>query len=138
MEATLNQSVSQSVSRARSRFAALCGMAFAIVMMAAFSGSAWAEKVNLNSADVEALQYIPGIGPSKAKQIIAERTASDGFKTVDDLLAVPGIGEKTLEVIMQHGALDSGVSSLTDEMRQNPPSLSRNKASDAAATSDSG
>ena len=119
-------------STSRSRFAGFCSMLFAIVMLAVFSGVAWADKVNLNTADAEALEYIPGIGPSKAQQIIAERTAINGFKTADDLLAVPGIGEKTLDVIMRHGALDSGVSVLTEEMRQNPPTKSR---SDNAASS---
>lgn len=95
--------------------------ALMFVLMTLFSNPALAEKINLNSADSEALEYIPGIGPSKSKEIIALRTASDGFKSVEDLLAVPGIGEKTLQIIKQHGVLDGGVSTLTEEMRQNPP-----------------
>jgi len=126
------------VTRSTSPFARLCSLVFAVCMMAALSGVAWAEKVNLNTADAEALEYIPGIGPSKARQIIAERTASNGFKSAEDLLAVPGIGQKTLDVIMLHGALDSGVSTLSEEMRQNPPSMSRNTGSDAGAASTSG
>lgn len=97
------------------------GCLVAACVMAALSGTALAEKINLNSADAEALQYIPGIGPSKSRDIIDLRTATDGFKSMDELLAVPGIGEKTLEVIRQHGALDSGVSNLTEEMKNNPP-----------------
>ena len=96
--------------------------------MIMFSGNALAEKVNLNSADAEALEYIPGIGPAKSKEIIALREASNGFKSVEDLLAVPGIGEKTLEVIKKHGVIEGGVSSLTEEMRQNPPQSSAGNA----------
>jgi competence protein ComEA len=97
------------------------GFVLVFILMTLFSNSALAEKINLNNADAEALEYIPGIGPAKSKEIIALRSASDGFKSVEDLLAVPGIGEKTLRVIKQHGVLDGGVSTLTEEMRQNPP-----------------
>ena len=103
------------------RTTSMIGCTFAILLMILFSGNALAEKVNLNNADAEALEYIPGIGPAKSKEIIALRKANNGFKSVEDLLAVPGIGEKTLEVIRQHGVIDGGVSSLTEEMRQNPP-----------------
>ena len=87
-----------------------------------FSGIALAEKVNLNNAGSEALQYIPGIGPSKAKQIIATRESNGKFKTIDQLIEVPGIGEKLLEAIRKHGVLEGGVSTLTEEMKANPPS----------------
>ena len=40
----------------------LCSM----FLMLAMCSNAWAEKINLNSADAEALQYIPGIGPAKS------------------------------------------------------------------------
>ena len=102
----------------------ILGCIFAFLLLTLFSGAALAEKVNLNNADAEALEYIPGIGPAKSKEIIALREANNGFKSVEDLLAVPGIGEKTLEVIKQHGVIDGGVSSLTEEMRQNPPQSS--------------
>lgn len=113
------------------RHKTFCSMLFAVCIMALFSNAVWAEKINLNSADAEALEYIPGIGPAKAERIIAERTASNGFKSVDDLLAVPGIGEKTLDVILQHAAINSGVSTLTEEMRGNPPTMSRNNNASA-------
>ncbi|MGI9315791.1 MAG: ComEA family DNA-binding protein [bacterium] len=103
------------------RYTSILGCVLAFLIMTTFSGSALAEKINLNSADAEALEYIPGIGPAKSKEIIALRSASEGFKSVEELLAVPGIGEKTLQVILRHGVLDGGVSTLTDEMRQNPP-----------------
>ncbi len=108
-------------SRTGSRCALFIRYFLAILVMATLSAPAMAEKINLNSADAETLQYIPGIGPAKSRDIIQLRTANNGFKSVEDLLAVPGIGQKTLEVIRQHGAVDSGVSTLTDEMRSNPP-----------------
>lgn len=56
-------------------------------------------KVRINSATSEELQKLQGIGPSKASAIIAYREENGPFKTVDDLLNVSGIGEKTLENI---------------------------------------
>lgn len=55
------------------------------------------EPVNINTADEAALQQINGIGPSKANAIIEYRKANGPFATVDDLVKVPGIGEKSLE-----------------------------------------
>lgn len=78
-------------------------------------------KVNLNTANAEALQYIPGIGPGKSADIIRFRQETGGFKAIEDLLAIPGIGEKTLLDIARFGSLDSGVSELTEEMAANPP-----------------
>ncbi len=53
--------------------------------------------VDLNTADEAALEELPGIGPALAERIVAWREENGRFRTVDDLLAVPGIGEKVLE-----------------------------------------
>ncbi|MDR2259842.1 MAG: ComEA family DNA-binding protein [Azoarcus sp.] len=55
------------------------------------------EPVNINTADATALQQINGIGPAKASAIIEYRAANGPFVSVDDLVKVPGIGEKSLE-----------------------------------------
>lgn len=55
------------------------------------------EKVNVNSATVEQLVEIPGIGESTAASIVEKRKELGGFKSLDDLLQVKGIGEKKLE-----------------------------------------
>lgn len=54
-------------------------------------------RVNLNTAGVAELDGLPRIGPSMAERIVAWRDANGRFTSVEDLLAVPGIGEKTLE-----------------------------------------
>ncbi|MDR2092672.1 MAG: helix-hairpin-helix domain-containing protein [Azoarcus sp.] len=54
------------------------------------------EPVNINTADSTALQQINGIGPAKAKAIVEYRKANGPFASVDDLVKVPGIGEKSL------------------------------------------
>lgn len=50
--------------------------------------------VDLNSATVQQLRTVKGIGPAKARAIIAWRKRRGPFKAVDDLKQVPGFGEK--------------------------------------------
>lgn len=52
--------------------------------------------VNVNRASSAQLQTLNGIGPAKAQEIINYRKSHDGFKTVDELLNVKGIGPKIL------------------------------------------
>lgn len=54
------------------------------------------EAININTADVQTLTQLKGIGPKKAEAIVAWREANGDFKTVDQLLDVKGIGEATL------------------------------------------
>jgi competence protein ComEA len=53
--------------------------------------------VDINTADATALEQVKGIGPAKAKAIIEFRTANGLFTSIDELVRVPGIGEKTLQ-----------------------------------------
>jgi competence ComEA-like helix-hairpin-helix protein len=55
-----------------------------------------AHPINLNTATAAELQQVPGIGPSTAVKILQMRKSYGAFKTVDDLRAVRGIGEKRL------------------------------------------
>lgn len=55
--------------------------------------------VNLNTADVAALDTLPRVGPAIAQRIIDWREQNGAFTSVDDLLAVPGIGEKMLAAL---------------------------------------
>ncbi|AYF99373.1 competence protein ComEA [Protaetiibacter intestinalis] len=56
-------------------------------------------RVDLNTADVAALDTLPRIGPAMAQRIIDWREANGPFSSVDDLLAVSGIGAKTVEAL---------------------------------------
>ncbi|MCW2779858.1 MAG: ComEA family DNA-binding protein [Marmoricola sp.] len=52
--------------------------------------------VNLNSATAEQLDTLPGVGPVTAQKILDWRSRNGAFSSVDELLEVDGIGEKTL------------------------------------------
>ncbi|MBD5430083.1 helix-hairpin-helix domain-containing protein [Lactobacillus sp.] len=55
------------------------------------------EKVNINTASVQDLQKLSGIGEKRAEQIISYREQNGNFKSIEDLTKISGIGEKTLE-----------------------------------------
>jgi len=52
-----------------------------------------AAQVNLNSATLIQLQTLPGIGPATAQRIVDYREQNDGFKKIEELMNVRGIGE---------------------------------------------
>ena len=54
-----------------------------------------AAPVNLNTATMDQLATIPGIGVKTAERIIAYREKNGGFKKIEDLMNVSGVGEKT-------------------------------------------
>jgi competence protein ComEA len=61
-----------------------------------------AQVVDLNSADVSALDALPGVGPVLAQRIVDWRTAHGRFTSVDELDEVSGIGAKLLSEIRPH------------------------------------
>lgn len=55
--------------------------------------------INVNTADLETLMTLPGVGEVIGQRIIETREAVGRFSYPEDLLLVPGIGEKRLEAI---------------------------------------
>ncbi|MEZ5318625.1 MAG: helix-hairpin-helix domain-containing protein [Vicinamibacterales bacterium] len=51
--------------------------------------------VNLNTASAADLEKLPGVGPAMAARIVEYREKNGGFKKVEELMNVKGIGEKT-------------------------------------------
>ena len=54
-----------------------------------------AAPLNLNTATVTELAKLPGIGPAVAARIVEHRQKNGGFKKIEELMNVKGIGEKT-------------------------------------------
>jgi competence protein ComEA len=61
--------------------------------------------VNLNTAGLDDLETLPGVGPVTAQKILDWRTSHGAFTAVDELLEVDGIGEKTLAELAPHVTL---------------------------------
>ena len=64
-----------------------------------FSGTSSGDLVNINTADVEQLATLKGIGPAMAQRIIDYREQNGKFKTLDELKNVRGIGQKKFDAL---------------------------------------
>lgn len=62
------------------------------------------EVIDINSAPVEDLQRLPGIGEKRAQAIVAWREEHGPFQSVDELVQVSGIGEKLLAGLRDYAA----------------------------------
>jgi competence protein ComEA len=72
---------------------------------AAGTGGGSADTVDVNTADEQSLEALPGVGPATAAAIIEHRERSGPFSVPEDLLDVRGIGPAKLEAMRDHLAL---------------------------------
>ena len=78
--------------------------AFVVALVVSSLGLATASPINVNTATQSELESIKGIGPSKAKTIIAERLDGGHFQDANDLQKrVRGIGMKSVEKMVNNG-----------------------------------
>ena len=63
-------------------------------------------KININTANSEELQSLKGIGPSTASSIIAYREEYGGFSSIEEIMNVKRIGEKTFAKIKDRISVD--------------------------------
>ncbi|MBW2389309.1 MAG: polyprenyl synthetase family protein [Deltaproteobacteria bacterium] len=89
------------------------GLALVAALMLALAGVAQAAQaaetvvrlsgvVNLNTADVEQLQMLPGVGEKRAAAIIEIRSAKGGFKSVEEIVEVKGVGDALFKRMQPH------------------------------------
>ena len=68
------------------------------LVLSLVSVAAFAAPVNINTATAEEIaEAMVGVGTSKAEAIVTFRKENGPFKSIDDLVLVKGIGEKTVE-----------------------------------------
>ncbi len=99
---------SKKISGVVKAFAAMCMLSMVVAVPNALAADKKASakkevavqqvaaKVSINKADVDALASLTGVGLAKAEAIIAYRKARGGFKSIEQLAEVKGIGEATI------------------------------------------
>ena len=93
-------------------------MLLAVLVLSGLAAAARAAegKVNVNEAGIDQLALLPRIGPAVAQRIVEFREENGAFKTVEDLMLVRGIGEKTFERLAPYITL-SGETTLSEKVR---------------------
>jgi competence protein ComEA len=101
---------------------------FFLFLSLIFSSAAFSAKkkpplkpVNLNTATAEELQQVPGIGPVTADKILQMRKSYGAFKSVDDLLAIPGLGQKRLDKMRKYLTVGKSAPPKTLQPAAKPP-----------------
>ncbi len=77
--------------------AAMAALAFSAAPSWAADGPRLTGVVNVNTATLEELQLLPGVGESRARALMDARKQRGGFKSADELVEVRGIGETSLK-----------------------------------------
>src|SRR5215469_17638451 len=77
--------------------------------------------ININTANSEELQQVPGIGPATAQKILQMRKSYGLFKSVDDLLAIRGLGQKRLNKMRKYLTVGKGSSPKAEPPSEQAP-----------------
>jgi competence ComEA-like helix-hairpin-helix protein len=87
--------------------------------------------VNLNSASAEQIALLPRVGVKAAQRIVDYRKANGGFKRIEDVMEVKGVGEKLFAALRSHLSI-SGPTTLTAKVKSTGIRKSRTKAAKTA------
>jgi competence protein ComEA len=77
-------------------------LAVVAAFLLSFGAAFAADKININQADAVELQTLKGVGPAIAEAIVAYREQNGSFRSVEDLAAVKGIGDKKVEKLSEY------------------------------------
>jgi competence protein ComEA len=106
-------------------------LVLAILVAVSFAGAAEGQQpsgvVNINSANPEQLQLLPRVGPALAGRIVDFREENGPFKSVDEIVAVKGIGETSFAKLEPY-IVTSGATTLSEKV-----TLQRTTGGDSAA-----
>src|SRR6266481_4843640 len=100
-------------------FLAIC---FAFAAVAGAAKKPPLKPININTANSEELQQVPGIGPATAEKILQMRKSYGAFKSVDDLLAIRGLGPKRLEKMRKYLTVGKDGPKHGSQPAKDPPS----------------
>jgi len=81
-------------------------LALATLALPVWAAGTLSGVVNVNTASAAELQLLPGVGESRARAIVSARAARGGFRQVDELVEVKGIGDVLLEQLRPFVALE--------------------------------
>jgi comEA protein len=90
------------LSLAARLFFGLLTLCFVLQCLSGATKKPPSKPININTANSEELQQVPGIGPATAEKILQMRKSYGAFKSVDDLLSIRGIGKKRLEKMRKY------------------------------------
>ncbi|MEJ2189728.1 MAG: ComEA family DNA-binding protein [Acidobacteriota bacterium] len=108
---------------------ALVLVIFASATLASAAGGQSPEGVvNINTANAEQLQLLPRVGPALAGRIIDFRETNGPFQSVDEIVAVKGIGERSFAKLEPY-LTTKGETTLSEKVRS-PRSTGGNQAAD--------
>ena len=85
---------------------ALAGIVLGAAALAAPPGENARGVVNVNTATLEQLKQLPGVGETRSRAIVEARRERGGFRTVDELTTVHGVGQALLEKLRPYVTLE--------------------------------
>ena len=100
----------------------------AAALASAAGGESTTGVVNINTANAEQLQLLPRVGPALAGRIIAFRETNGPFRSVDEIVAVKGIGERSFAKLEPYLTI-KGETTLSEKVKS-PRSTGGQKAAD--------
>lgn len=92
----------------------------ALTLLGPAPAAAQSGVVNVNTADASELALLPRVGPSVAGRILEFREQNGDFTSVEDLMLVRGIGEKTFALMEPHVTI-AGETTLTEKVKIQRP-----------------